>query len=63
MGGEAVACPECDLPERWHSRYSEKKRRYFYVHMPDPLKPRQIHTQWEHPTEGNPLSGKRQRIN
>jgi len=55
MGKEWPVCPDCDLPEKWHSKYSKRRRMRYYVYF-DP------HTgwasrvvKWGHPTEGNPL--------
>ena len=50
---EKKLCLECDLPERWYSKYSRKGKRY-YVYF-NPLQPSTSYVQWGHPTEGNPL--------
>ena len=54
MGKECTLCPECDLPEKWSSKYSNGKGKRFYVYS-DPLRPDASYVQWGHPTEGNPL--------
>ena len=54
MRKEYTLCPECDLPEKWYSKYSNSKGKRFYVYL-DPLRPETSYVQWGHPTEGNPL--------
>ena len=54
MGKEYTLCPECDLPEKWSSKYSNSKGKRFYVYL-DPLRPDTSYSKWGHPTEGNPL--------
>lgn len=54
MGQETQLCPECDLPEKWSSHFSDKNHRRYYVYF-DPADPSRRVKKWGHPTEGNPL--------
>ena len=54
LGKEFICCPECDLPEKWFSRFSKRRLKRYYVYL-DPLNPKTSYVQWGHPTEGNPL--------
>ncbi len=54
MGKSWVLCPECDLPEKWHSKFSDKRGIRYYVYF-DPRQPNSTRVQWGHPTDGNPL--------
>lgn len=54
MGKEWMLCPECDLPEKWSSSFSERNHRRYYIYF-DPKQPATRRIQWGHPTEGNPL--------
>jgi hypothetical protein len=47
-------CPDCDLPPSWHMGFSEKRDGKHYFVRFDPVSG-QRHTQWGHPTVGNPL--------
>ena len=53
-GKEYTICPECDLPEKWYSKYSSSHGKRFYVYF-DPLRPSTSYVQWGHPTKGNPF--------
>ena len=53
MGKEMRICPDCDLPEKWHSKFSNEYSKRFFVYF-DALTGKR-HTQWSHPNEGNPL--------
>ena len=54
MGCDGQLCPECDLPEKWSSRWSKERKRRYYVYF-DPHEPRTRVLKWGHPTKGNPL--------
>ena len=54
MGKEYTLCPECDLPEKWYSKYSRTHHKRFYVYF-DPLQPSTSYCKWGHPTKGNPF--------
>ena len=48
-------CPDCDLPEKWHAKFSNSRGMRYYVYFdPDKGSISRI-VQWSHPTEGNPL--------
>ena len=50
-----ILCFECDLPPKWHSRYSDKHKRRYFVFF-DPLAGSSTsYVKWGHPTKGNPL--------
>ena len=52
--GHGQLCPECDLPEKWSSKWSKERKRRYYVYF-DPHEPRTRVLKWGHPTKGNPL--------
>jgi hypothetical protein len=47
-------CPDCDLPEKWSSKFSKKTHRLYFVYF-DHKEPGKRYVQWGHPTKGNPL--------
>jgi hypothetical protein len=55
MGKEIRVCPECDLPPKWSSKFSKKKKRRYYIYFDYMSNKKESHIQWSHPTEGNPL--------
>lgn len=50
-------CPSCDLPTHWQLKLSDRHERMYFVcnHGPN-VTPKTPHTQWGHPTAGNPLA-------
>ena len=54
MGTQYSLCPECDLPVKWHSKFSKSRKRRYYVYLPSHASDTP-YVQWGHPTEGNPL--------
>ncbi|MAU01405.1 MAG: hypothetical protein CL608_30055 [Anaerolineaceae bacterium] len=54
MGYDGQLCLECDLPEKWSSKWSKERKRRYYVYF-DPNEPRTRILKWGHPTKGNPL--------
>jgi hypothetical protein len=48
-------CPDCDLPPKWHSKWSCSQMKRFYVYFDPATGGKHSITQWSHPTEGNPL--------
>ena len=49
MRKEMHLCPECDLPEGWVGKWSQRR------HLPYFFNVKQKSVQWSHPTPGNPL--------
>ena len=52
-GQSHVRCPDCDLPEKWHCKFSRNRGIRYYVYL-DPLTNKSF-VQWGHPTKDNPL--------
>lgn len=48
-------CPECDLPPKWSSNFSESRHNLRYYVFYDPEQAHTRYVKWGHPTEGNPL--------
>ena len=60
MGKTYELCPECDLPEKWSSKFSESKKRRYYVYT-DPKNSHKRLVRWSHPTKENPLHQKEEK--
>ena len=49
-------CPDCDLPEKWYSKFSKRNPGVrFYVYFDPLLSTKSSYVQWNHPTPGNPF--------
>jgi len=55
MRKEYVLCPDCDLPPKWHSKWSTSRMMRFYVYFDPAVGSKSYFTQWSHPTKENPL--------
>ena len=55
MGREASVCPDCDLPEKWHTKYSKSRNMRYYVYFDPLIGSASRIVKWGHPTKGNPF--------
>ena len=55
MMKEWSVCPDCDLPEKWHAKFSKRQGKRYFVYFDPHVGSGRRFVQWGHPTEGNPL--------
>jgi len=56
MGKRWTVCPDCDLPPKWHAKYSKRRGMRYYVYFDPIIGHDSRFVQWGHPTKGNPLN-------
>ena len=55
MCKEWSVCPECDLPEKWSTKFSTRRGMRYFIYFDPSVGAASRVVQWNHPTEGNPL--------
>ena len=56
MGTRWSVCPDCDLPPKWHTKFSKSRGMRYYVYFDPIVGHNSRFVQWEHPTDDNPLN-------